>query len=99
MKRQCENEELIENWTLNAWDFSQLGKKIGATRLDFAVLLKFFQCQGRFPSFKTEVTDQVISFVAAQVGVVPEAYLQYDWTGRTIKDHRAEIRELLDFRE
>src|SRR5262249_13148919 len=27
------------------------------------------------------------------------AYLQYDWQGRTIKDHRAEVRKLLDFRE
>jgi hypothetical protein len=99
MKRQWENEELIENWMLSAWDLGQLGNKIGATRLGFAVLLKFFQCQGRFPSFKNEVVGQVISIVAAQVGVVPEAYLQYDWKGRTIKDHRAEIRELLGFRE
>jgi hypothetical protein len=99
MKRQWENEELIENWTLSAWDFAQLGNKIGATRLGFAVLLKFFQRQGRSPSFKNEVAGQMISFVAAQVGVVQEAYLQYDWKGRTIKDHRAEIRELLGFRE
>jgi TnpA family transposase len=99
MKRQWENEELIENWMLNAWDLTQLGNKIGATRLGFAVLLKFFQHQGSFPSFKNEVAEQVISFVATQVGVVPEAYLQYDWNGRTIKDHRAEIREILGFRE
>jgi hypothetical protein len=99
MKRQWENEELIQNWMLSAWDLAQLGNRIGATRLGFAVLLKFFQHQGRFPAFKNEVADQVISFVAAQVGVVPEAYLQYDWNGRTIKDHRAEIRELLSFRE
>jgi hypothetical protein len=99
MKRQWENEELIENWMLSAWDLAQLGNKIGATRLGFAVLLKFFQRQGRFPSFKNEVAGQIISFVAAQVGIVPEAYLQYDWNGRTIKYHRAEIRELLGFRE
>ncbi len=68
MKRQWENEKLIENWTFNAWDFAQLGNKIGATRLGFAVLLKFFQCQGRFPLFKNEA-DPVISFVTAQVGV------------------------------
>jgi TnpA family transposase len=76
-----------------------LGNKTGATRLGFAVLLKFFQRMGRFPAFKNEVAGQVISFVATQVGVAPEAYLQYDWQGRTIKDHRAEIRRLLGFRE
>ncbi len=41
----------------------------------------------------------VVSFVAKQVDVAPEAYLQYDWQGRSIEYHRAEIRKLLDFRE
>src|SRR5512135_1788819 len=99
MKRQWENEELIEHWMLSAWDLAQLGNKTGATRLGFAVLLKFFQREAHFPAYKTEVPGVVISFVATQVGVATEAYLQYDWQGRTIKDHRAEIRKLLDFRE
>ncbi len=99
MKRQWENEELIEHWMLNAWDLAQLGNKTGATRLGFAVLLKFFQRAGRFPAFKNEVPGVVITFVATQVGVEASAYLQYDWQGRTIKDHRAEVRKLLDFRE
>lgn len=99
MKRQWENEELIEHWMLSVWDLAQIGNKTGATRLGFAVLLKFFQRAGRFPAFKNEVPAVVISFVATQVGVAPEAYLQYDWQGRTIKDHRADIRRLLDFRE
>ncbi len=38
MKRQWENEELIENWLLSAWDLAQLGNKIGATRLGFAAI-------------------------------------------------------------
>jgi TnpA family transposase len=99
MKRQWENEELIEHWILGPWDLAQLGNKTGATRLGFAVLLKFFQREGRFPSFKNEIPGVVISFVATQVGVDASAYLQYDWQGRTIKDHRAEIRRLLGFRE
>lgn len=99
MKRQWENEELIEHWMLSAWDLAQLGNKTGATRLGFAILLKFFQRAGRFPTFKNEVPGVVITFVATQAGVPAEAYLQYDWQGRTIKDHRAEIRKLLDFRE
>jgi hypothetical protein len=99
MKRQWENEELIEHWMLSAWDLAQLGNKTGATRLGFAVLLKFFQRSGRFPAFKNEVPGAVISFVAPQVGVAPEAYLQYDWQGRSLEYHRSEIRKLLDFRE
>lgn len=84
---------------LNAWDLAQLGNKTGATRLGFAVLLKFFQREGRFPAFKNEIPGIVLTFVATQAGVLPEAYLQYDWQGRSIEYHRAEIRRLLDFRE
>jgi Domain of unknown function (DUF4158) len=55
MKRQWENEELIEHWILGPWDLAQVGNKTGATRLGFAVLLKFFQREGRFLFFKNEV--------------------------------------------
>lgn len=99
MKRQWEHEELIEHWTLHTGERALLGNKTGATRLGFAVLLKFFQREGRFPSFKNEVPGIVIAFVATQVGVAPEAYLRYDWQGRQIKEHRAQIREALEFRE
>src|SRR5690242_6573510 len=98
MKRQWENEELIEHWMLSIWDLAQLGNKTGATRLGFAVLLKFFQQEGRFPASKTEVPGAVIAFIATQVGVEPEAYLQYDWQSRSIEYHRADIRKLFDFR-
>src|SRR5260370_7341138 len=91
MKRQWENEELIERWMLSAWDLAQLGNKTGATRLGFAVLLKFFQRAGRFPAFKNEVPGVVISFVATQVGVATKAYLQYDWQAPPIKDHLPDI--------
>jgi TnpA family transposase len=99
MKRQWENEELIEHWILGPWDLAQVGNKTGATRLGFAVLLKFFQREGRFPFFKNEVPGVVISFVATQVDVAPELYLQYAWTGRTIEYHRAQIRKVLGFKE
>ncbi len=89
MKRQWENEELIEHWILSPWDLAQVGNKTGAIRLGFAVLLKFFQREGRFPFFKNEIPGLVISFVATQVGVAPEAYLHYDWQERTIEYHRA----------
>jgi TnpA family transposase len=64
-----------------------------------SVLLKFFQKEGRFPFFKNEVPGVVISFVATQVNVAPELYLQYAWTGRTIEYHRAAVRKALGFKE
>jgi TnpA family transposase len=99
MKRQWTTEELIEHWILDVNDRALLGNKTGATRLGFAVLLKFFQQEGRFPQHKNEVPGVVITFLATQVKVAPEAYLQYDWQGRTIEYHRAQIRKELGFHE
>jgi len=99
MKRQWETEELIEHWTLDVEDRILLDNKTGATRLDFAVLLKFFRREGRFPQHKHEVPGIVITFLATQVGVDASAYMQYAWQGRTIEYHRAQIREALGFRE
>lgn len=99
MKRQWETEELIEHWTLNVEELALLGNKTEATRLGFAVMLKFFQKEARFPVYKNEVPGVVITYLATQAWVPAEAYLQYDWQGRTIKEHRAQIREALGFRE
>ena len=92
MKRQWETEELVEYWTLDVEDRTLLDNKTGATRLGFAVLLKFFRREGRFPQHKNEVLGIVITFLATQVSVAPEAYLQYAWQGRTIEYHRADPR-------
>ena len=99
MKRQWETEELVEHWTLDVEDRALLDNKTGATRLGFAVLLKFFRREGRFPQHKNEVPALVITFLATQVGVDATAYMQYAWQGRTIEYHRAQIREALGFRE
>src|SRR5437763_8114792 len=85
MKRQWENEELVEHWTLDVEDRAFLDNKTGATRLLFAVLLKFFRREGRFPQHKNEVPALVITFLATQVGVDASAYMQYAWQGRTIE--------------
>ena len=99
MKRQWETEELVEHWTLDVEDRTLLDNKTGATRLGFAILLKFFRRENRFPQHKNEVPGIVITFLATQVGVDASAYMQYAWQGRTIEYHRAQIREALGFRE
>ena len=49
MRREWEPEELIACWTLVDADWRLVTNKSGATRLGFAVLLKFFELEGRFP--------------------------------------------------
>jgi hypothetical protein len=99
MKRDWEADELAEHWTLLPGERDLLANKSGATRLGFAVLLKFFQCEARFPQSRQEVPLAVVAFVARQVGVSAACYAEYDWNGRAIKYHRAQIRSFLGFRE
>jgi hypothetical protein len=49
MKQDWHPDELIQHWTLSDEEYLLLGQKTGATRLAFAVLLKAFQYEGRFP--------------------------------------------------
>lgn len=99
MKRNWTTEELVEDWTLLPNELAVLGNKSGATRLGFAVLLKFFQLEARFPFAKNEIPRAVVIYVAKQLGFDPSLYLQYDWRGRAIKYHRAQIRRFLGFHE
>ncbi len=99
MKRQWTTEELVELWTLQAEDLAWLANKTGATRLGFAVLLKYFQHEGRFPQSRHEVPGVIVTYLATQLGLAPDLSLQYDWQGRSIKEHRAQVRTALGVRE
>jgi len=99
VKRLWDDDELTTEWTLQPSDQPLLANKTGATRLGFAALLTFFRHEGRFPAGKHEVPAAVVTHLASQVGVPAEAYVAYDWRGRTIKYHRVQIRTALGFRE
>src|SRR5579872_4154136 len=100
MKRQWTNEELIDHFTLSPQELDLIGdSKTDHNLLGFAVLLKYFQYEGRFPSQKHDVPSIVIVHLAQQLGVVPEKIIPYDWEGRTMKAHRAAIRSFLGYRE
>jgi TnpA family transposase len=99
MKRQWQSEELIEHWTLHPEDRNLLGNKTGYNRLGFALLLKYFQYEGRFPEQKQDIPKVIQTFVAQALNLPVESFEHYDWQGRTIKYHRVQIRTALGFRE
>ncbi|MFE9826796.1 DUF4158 domain-containing protein [Streptomyces sp. NPDC005791] len=92
-------DELVEHWTLLKDEQTLVSGKRGATRLGFAVLLKFYTQYGRFPRNRAELPGEAVEFVARQVQVPALELESYDWTGRTVEYHRAQIREHLGFRE
>jgi TnpA family transposase len=99
MKKELTQDELIENWTLAPGELVLLMNKSGPGRMGFAALLKFFQAQGRFPSSECDVPEEAVEYLVRQTKVAPSSWGEYDWLGRTIKYHRAEIRSLFGFRE
>ncbi|MDP1512066.1 hypothetical protein Q8I65_17965 [Paenibacillus ottowii] len=54
MKRNWELDELIEHFTILPNEMRLIENKTGETRIGFAVLLKFFQNEARFPTHKYE---------------------------------------------
>ncbi|MFF2518261.1 Tn3 family transposase [Streptomyces sp. NPDC058086] len=92
-------DELVEHWTLLKDEQALVSGKRGATRLGFAVLLKFYTQYGRFPRNRAELPGEAVEFVARQVQVPSSELGFYDWTGRTVEYHRAQVREHLGFRE
>ncbi|PHJ67303.1 transposase [Nostoc linckia z18] len=91
-------EELVENWTLVPQELELVKKKVGAGQIGFAILLKYFQIMARFPDSSAEIPETVITYIASQLKSDPSLYSQYNWQGRSIKNHRAEIRDLFGFR-
>jgi TnpA family transposase len=97
MKRRWTREELGEAWTLGPDEHTLLAGKRGATRLGFAIVLRFFAREGHFPA-PEEIDEDVVGCLAAQVDVPAAEYRNYDHSGRTAEYHRAQIRDALAFR-
>jgi len=99
MKRIWELEELSEAFALSSEEARLWNGKDEIGQVGLAVLLKFFQHEGRFPYYAAEVPTTVIEFIAGQLGISAEQYAHYDQQGRRSKRDRVTIREYLQFRE
>lgn len=99
MARELDQDELVEHWTLIGDDLDRVAGKRGAAKLGFALLLKFFAARGRFPRGCSELPPAAVEFVAKQLQVSAADLGFYEWSGRSIERHRAEIREALGFCE
>lgn len=99
MRAERDGDDVDGRWALHASDRTLLGNKTGATRLGFAILLKMFQANGRFPYRREEVPVAAVEAIASQIEVPAEAWRGYDWRSRAAAYHRAQIRDALGFRE
>ncbi|WP_052270159.1 Tn3 family transposase [Streptomyces sp. MUSC 125] len=98
MRQEWSPEELLASWTLVDGDWDLVANKSGSTRLGFALMLKFFESEGRFPDLLEEVPQAAVEYVAGLVKVPAADFAKYDLTSRSAKNHRKQIREALKFR-
>lgn len=71
---------------------------MGATRLSFAVMLKFFEVEGRFPWHAGEIPPAAVDYLARQLGMAADGALRLEVAGRSAERHRAQICDALGFR-
>ena len=83
MKRYWDEQELAEQWSLSSDEWELLANRADRSRLGCAVLLKFFQIEGRFPRDRKEVPSAARDYLADQLEVAAETFLDYDLAGRS----------------
>ncbi len=98
MKHSWTPDELADHWTLTPAEQDLLYRMADHTRLGFALPLKFFQVEGRFPASRAEVPEAVVEHVAQQLGLQPGELVRFNWQGRAATYLRTRIRSLLGFR-
>ncbi len=100
MRRIWNVSELEQCWTLSTAEREMtLTNATAANRLGFAALLKWFEQEGRFPQNRADLPPAAVSSLARQLDLPAEALESYEWRGRSIERHRAQIRHWLGFRE
>lgn len=98
MKWVWSHEDLERDWLLNDEERLRIPGRTARNRLGFAVLLKFFKSEGRFPSAHDEVPPVVVSFVARQLPTAARVFGDFDLNGRSATEFRGAIRDFLGFR-
>lgn len=98
MKQHWDDLALAEHWSLSDDELALLDHRTGSSRLGFAVLLKFFQLEGRFPRSRREVPADGVQYLAKQLAIAPELFGEFDLTGRSSERVRGQIRTLRGFR-
>ena len=83
MKRIWSEDELHEHWSLSTEEQALLTRKTSRGQLGFALLLKAFVLETRFPRGRHDLPPAVVEYLALQLGLSPETLHTYDWHGHT----------------
>ena len=98
MKQRWEEEDLVDHWTLTDADKKLFFQRTDRGRFGLAVLLKFFQIEGRFPRYHKEVPAAALEYLGKQLAIPATLWFDYELKGRSGKRDREQIRDYLGFR-
>lgn len=98
MKWHWSEDELESQWSLSVEELALLPNRIDSGRLGCAILLKFFQFQGFFPSDQKSIPHEILVYIAQKTNSDPKDLAVYEWNGRTGQRHRKKILNFLGLR-
>jgi hypothetical protein len=85
---------LRDHFTLDDGDRALIREiRNDVNQLGFAVLFKVYQALGYPPHEKSEVPAAAVERVAAQIGLEPTLFQEYQWRGRVWMHHLSLLRE------
>ncbi|KMT63342.1 Tn3 family transposase [Listeria newyorkensis] len=99
MKKEWTIDEEIEAFILSDREMAFVTTKYRATRIGFAVMLKYFQLEHQFPVEKNDVPPDMPAFIAKQLQLSSDAYITYQLDSKTAYRQRQEILQFCGFRE
>ena len=83
MKQCWSSSELTQFWSLSGDEKQLSDQRTQQGRLGLAVLLKFFQLEGRFPHYHKEAPLPAVDYVAEQLEVPASAWFDYPLKSRS----------------
>ncbi len=98
MKQNWSESDLDEFWNPTDVESTLLDQRTEHGRLGFAILLKFFQLEGRFPAYYKEVPRVAVEFLAETLGLPASTWDAFSFEVRSAERSRARIRDFLGFR-
>ena len=98
MHRHFSRKNLGQQWNLDKKEDAFIRRYKGENRLRCAVLLKFFQTEGRFPETFDEISRKCLVELSQTLDIDISEIGSYDPQSGTSIRHRADVREFLGFR-
>ena len=89
----------LKSWTLSDDEKQLSDQRTQQGQLGLALLLKFFQVEGRFPHYHKEVPMPAVGYVAEQLEALPAVWFDYPLKGCSGSHDREQLHAFLGFRQ